>query len=76
VVITAQVIGVTLKRGGMDWHDLAVVVTSAAKRPTAPAFTVTGLAPGTARKQVALLAGRSTAAMQDRARLEQLRQWL
>ncbi len=73
---TAPAIGATLKRGGLDWHDLAAPVTSAAKRQAAPSFTFASLAPRTARKQIARLAGRSTVSMEDRARLEQLRQWL
>ena len=76
VVATARAIDVTLKRGGMDWHDLAALVTSAAKHQATPAFTFAGLAPRTARKQIALLAGRPTVTLQDRVRLEQLREWL
>jgi hypothetical protein len=52
------------------------MVTSAAKRQAAPPFTFANLAPRSARKQIALLAGRPTVTMQDRIRLEQLRQWL
>jgi hypothetical protein len=56
--------------------DLAAVVAGEAKQQVAPAFTFASLAPRTARKQIALLAARSTVTMQDRVRLEQLRQWL
>ncbi|MBL6079692.1 hypothetical protein JMJ56_16865 [Belnapia sp. T18] len=76
VVATARAIGLTLKRGGLDWHDLAALVTSAAKRQAAPVFTFANLAPRTARKQIALLAARPTVTLQDRVRLERLRQWL
>jgi hypothetical protein len=76
VVATARAIGATLQRGGMDWHDLAAVVSGEAKRQMAPAFTFANLAPRTARKQIALLAGQPAVTMQDRIRLEQLRQWL
>jgi hypothetical protein len=76
VVATARAIGQTLQRGGMDWHDLAALVCGEAKRQAAPAFTFANLAPRTARKQIALLAGRSTVTLEDRVRLEQLRQWL
>ena len=76
VLATARAIGATLQRGGMDWHDLAALVTSAAKHQAAPAFTFASLAPRTARKQIALLAARPTVTMQDRVRLEQLREWL
>ena len=76
VVATARAIGLILKRGGMDWHDLAALVAGAAKRQAAPTFTFASLAPRTARKQIALLAGRPAVTIQDRIRLEQLRQWL
>lgn len=39
VVATARAIGQTLKRGGMDWHDLAALVSGEGKRQAAPAFT-------------------------------------
>jgi hypothetical protein len=76
VVATARAIGQTLQRGGMDWHDLAVLVSGEGKRQAAPAFTFASLAPRTARKQIALLAGQPAMTMMDRVRLEQLRQWL
>jgi hypothetical protein len=71
---TARAIGATLKRGGLDWHDFAAPVTSAAKRQAAPSFNCASLAPRTARKQIALLAERPTVNREDRARLEHLRQ--
>jgi hypothetical protein len=40
VVTTARAIGQTLKRGGMDWHDLAALVSGKGKRQLAPAFTL------------------------------------
>jgi hypothetical protein len=49
VVATARAIGQTLKRG-MDWHDLAALVSGEGKRQAAPAFTFASLAPRTARK--------------------------
>jgi hypothetical protein len=76
VVATARAIGQTLQRGGMDWHDLAALVSGEGKRQAAPAFTFASLAPRTARKQIALLAGQPAMTMMDRVRLEQLRQWL
>ena len=32
VVVTAQTIGQTLQRSGMDWHDLAAIVSGEGKR--------------------------------------------
>jgi hypothetical protein len=49
VVTTAWAIGQTLQRGGMDWHDLAALVSGEGKRQAAPAFTFATLAPRTAR---------------------------
>ena len=37
VVATARAIGQTLQRGGMDWHDLAALVSGESKRQAAPA---------------------------------------
>jgi hypothetical protein len=76
VVATARAIGQTLQRGGMDWHDLAALVSGESKRQAAPAFTFASLPPRTARKQIALLAARPTVSLLDRVRLDQLRQWL
>jgi hypothetical protein len=76
VVATVRAIGAILRRGGLDWHDLAAVVSGEGKRQAAPTFTFANLAPRTARKQIALLAGQSAMTMQDRIRLERLRQWL
>ena len=76
VVATARAIGQTLQRGGMDWHDLAALISGEGKRQAAPAFTFANLASRAARKQIALLAGRPTVSLQDRIRLERLRQWL
>ena len=76
VVATARAIGQTLQRGGMDWHDLAALVSGEGKRQAAPAFSFATLAPRTARKQTALLAARPTVSLLDRVRLEQFRQWL
>ena len=76
VVATARAIGQTLQRGGMDWHDLAALVSGEGKRQAAPAFSFASLAPRTARKQIALLSTRPTVSLLDRIRLEQLRQWL
>ena len=76
VVATARAIGQTLQRGGMDWHDFAAMVSGEGKRQAAPAFTFANLAPRTARKQIALLAAQPATTMQDRVRLEQIRQWL
>ena len=39
VVATARAIGQTLQRGGMDWHDLAALVSGEGKRQAAPAFS-------------------------------------
>jgi hypothetical protein len=55
---------------------LAALVSGKGKRQAVPGFTFASLAPRTARKQIALLAGRPMVTMQDRIRLEQLRQWL
>jgi hypothetical protein len=76
VVATARAIGQTLQRGGMDWHDLAALVSGEGKRQAAPVFTFATLAPRTARKQIALLAARPTVSPQDRMRLDHLRLWL
>jgi hypothetical protein len=76
VVATARAIGQTLQRGGMDWHDLAALVSGEGKRQAVPAFTFANLAPRTARKQIVLLAGRPTVTLLDRVRLEQIREWL
>ena len=76
VVATARAIDQTLQRGGLDWHDLAALVSGEGKRQAAPAFSFANLAPRTARKQIALLAARPAMTMMDRIRLEQLRQWL
>ena len=76
VVATARATGQTSRRGGMDWYDLVALVSGEGKRQAAPAFTFATLAPRTARKQIALLAWRPTVTMQDRVRLEQIRQWL
>ena len=76
VVATARAIDLTLRRGGMDWHDLAALVSCEGKRQAVPAFTFAHLAPRTARKQIALLAGQPATTLQERVRLEQLRQWL
>jgi hypothetical protein len=76
VVATARAIGQTLQRGGMDWHDLAALVSGEGKRQAVPAFTFANLAPRTARKQIALLAGRPTVTLLDQVRLEQIREWL
>lgn len=77
VVATARAIGLTLQRGGMDWHDLAALVSGKGKRrQAAPAFTFADLAPRTARKQMTLLAGRPKVSLLDRVRLDHLRLWL
>ena len=76
VVATAQAIGQTLQRGGMDWHDLAALVLGEGKRQAASAFTFASLAPRTARKQIALLSARPTVSLLDRIQLDHLRLWL
>ena len=76
VVATARAIGQTLQRGGMDWHDLAALVSGEGKRQAAPAFSFASLAPRTARKQIALLAARPTVSLLDRIQLDHLRLWL
>jgi hypothetical protein len=76
VLATAAAITRTLARAGTDWHGLAALVGSEAKRQAAPAFTFAGLAPRTARKQMAVLGGRPGVTMADRVRLERYREWL
>ena len=76
VVATARAIGQTLQRGGMDWHDLAALVSGEGKRQAAPAFSFANLAPRTARKQIALLSARPTVSPLDRTQLDHLRLWL
>lgn len=76
MVATARAIGQTLQRGGMDWHDLVALVSGKGKRQAAPAFTFASLAPRTARKQIALLAGQPTMTLMDRVRIDHLCLWL
>ena len=76
VVATARAIGQTLRRGGMDWHDLAALVSGEGKLQAAPRFTFASLAPRTAREQIGLLSGQPAMTMMDHVRLEQLRLWL
>jgi hypothetical protein len=76
VVATAAAITRALTKAGMDWHALAALVRSEAKRQAAPAFSFAGSAPKTARKQMAQMAWRPGITPADRARLERYRAFL
>jgi hypothetical protein len=76
VVATAAAITRTLAAAGADWHGLAALVAGETKRQAAPVFSFAGLAPRTARKQMAVLAGRPGVTLVDRVRLERYREWL
>jgi hypothetical protein len=76
VVATAAAITRTLAAAGADWHGLAALVAGETKRQAAPVFSFAGLAPRTARKQMAQMAWRPGVTVADRVRLERYRAWL
>ncbi len=76
VVAAADAIGRALRGAGLDWHDLAVLVSAGAVRQAAAGFTFASLPPRTARKQLALLGRQAGLTGDDRCRLDRLRAWL